>query len=40
MQIYGGMSCRILSIKILERFAEDMKEMKGYTCIEYLRWKR
>jgi hypothetical protein len=40
MQIYGGMQCRILSRKILQRSIEGMREMKGYTCIEYLIWKR
>lgn len=34
MQIFGGMQ-----YKILERFASGMKGMKGYTCIEYFRWK-
>jgi hypothetical protein len=38
MQICGGMQCRILSKKMLERFVEGMKEMKGYT--RYFRWKR
>ncbi len=31
---------QILSRKILERYVEGMKEMKGYTCIEYFRWER
>ncbi len=39
-KICGGMQCRILFRKILERFVEGMREMKGYTCIKYLRWKR
>jgi hypothetical protein len=26
--------------KILKRSIDGMREMKGYACIEYLRWKR
>jgi hypothetical protein len=24
----------------IERSIEDMREMKGYTCLGYLKWKR
>ncbi len=34
MQICGGMQW-----KILEGFAKGMREIKGYTCTRYLRWK-
>jgi hypothetical protein len=30
----------ILSRNILERFIKGMREMKGYTCIKYFKWKR
>ncbi len=37
---YSGMQYRILFKKILKRFVEGMREMKGYTCIRYFKWKR
>jgi hypothetical protein len=40
MQICGGMQCRILFRKILERYVEGVKEMKGYIGTRYLNWKR
>jgi hypothetical protein len=40
MQTYGGMKFKTLFKRILGRFVESMRRMKGYTDTRFLRWEK